>query len=251
MGSVAALRRVKNAIAVARAVLEHTEHTLLVGNQATAFAIAMGFTNESLTSDWSRESHLKWRQNNCQPNYWRAVTPDPQKSCGPYKPLSLKKKNSDHLQQRRTHLVDRTHHDTIGAVAIDAQGRIASGTSTNGATHKIPGRVGDSPIVGAGSYCDQEVGGAAATGDGDVILRYLVSYQAVENMRRGMAPEAAAKEVLGRIPAKFPTAQIGLVVVSAKTGAYAASCLNIVGGFPYVVGVAPGGVQNKTARCIG
>lgn len=211
----------------------------------------MGFTNESLTSAWSTESHRNWLANDCQPNFWRDVTPDPRKHCGPYSPIVAKKGGQQKSpSQRQKHTVDRFHHDTIGAVAIDAQGHIASGTSTNGAAHKIPGRVGDSPIVGAGSYCDEEVGGAAATGDGDIILRYLVSYQAVENLRRGMSPEDAAKEVLGRIPRKFPTAQIGLVVVSSKTGVYAASCLNIDGGFPFMVAVGPAGVVKKVAKCI-
>lgn len=79
-----------------------------------------------------------------------------------------------------------------------------------------PSRVGDSPIAGAGSYVDQEVGGAAATGDGDVILRFLTSYQAVENLRRGMSPAESAREALRRVQAKFPEAQVGLVVLDAQ-----------------------------------
>jgi len=80
------------------------------------------------------------------------------------------------------------NHDTIGMVAIDKQGNVVSATSTNGANHKIAGRVGDSPIMGAGSYADSEVGGCGATGDGDVMMRFLPCYQAIESMRNGKTP---------------------------------------------------------------
>ncbi len=107
------------------------------------------------------------------------VTPDPSSNCGPYTPVG-----------RRTvkpKFGGSGNHDTIGMVAIDASGKMAAGTSTNGAGHKIPGRVGDSPIPGSGAYVDSSVGGAAATGDGDVMLRFLPSFLAVEAMRIGEA----------------------------------------------------------------
>ncbi len=129
------MRRIKNAISVARKVLDNTEHTFLVGELATNFAVQMGFKEESLTSDWSKNAWIKWRENNCQPNYWRNVEPNPKLFCGPYKP-------SQTLSQiKKLDLVDSQNHDTIGMVAIDYKGNLAVGTSTNGMIHKIPGFV--------------------------------------------------------------------------------------------------------------
>ena len=136
VGAVGALRRVKNVISVARKVLENTEHTLLVGDQATRFALQMGFKEQSLTSNWSQNSFDNWKQNKCQPNYWRNVYPDPKTSCGPYAPYKIVSKSERNTRQN---LVNESNHDTIGMVAIDLYGRIAVGTSTNGMIHKIPG----------------------------------------------------------------------------------------------------------------
>lgn len=233
VGAVGALRRVKDVIGVARAVLEHSEHTFLVGDQASQFAKSMGFTLQNLTSQWSAHNYKQWQTNNCQPNYWRNVQPNPNKSCGPYTPIQGPTKTIITKRENKPK-VNKHNHDTIGAVAIDTSGRIATGTSTNGMNHKMAGRVGDSPIVGSGSYVDQEVGGAAATGDGDIIMRFLSSYQAVENMRHGMSPRAAGEEALRRILQKYPDAQAGIVVVSTH-GDYGAACINIENGFPYSV----------------
>ena len=117
-------------------------------------------------------------------------------------------------------------HDTIGMVALDVNGRMATGTSTNGARHKIPGRVGDAPITGSGSYVDQDVGGAAATGDGDVLMRFLPSLATVEYMRSGMTPSSAAQYSLSKIAAKYPNFEGG-VVAMRNNGEYGAACHNI------------------------
>ena len=114
-------------------------------------------------------------------------------------------------------------HDTIGMLAIDKDRKIASGTSTNGATFKIPGRVGDSSIAGAGSYVDQEVGGAAATGDGDILMRFLPSFTAVEYMRLGMTPSTAASYALKRISQYYPEFN-GAVVALKIDGSFGAAC---------------------------
>lgn len=95
-------------------------------------------------------------------------------------------------------------------------------------------RIGDSPIPGAGSYADQDCGAAAATGDGDIIMRFLSSYQAVENLRQGMTPEKAAEESLRRILNKYPNAMVGIIVLDIK-GNYGAACINVQGGFPFIV----------------
>ena len=133
MGAVASVRRIKNVIGVARKVLENTQHTLLVGDLATNFAIQMGFKEESLTSEWSQNAFIKWKQNNCQPNYWRNVVPNPKTGCGPYTPIK------GPIEAIDRNLVSSENHDTIGMIAIDSNGRLAVGTSTNGMIHKIPG----------------------------------------------------------------------------------------------------------------
>lgn len=108
-------------------------------------------------------------------------------------------------------------------VSIDSFGNIASGTSTNGARLKIPGRIGDSPITGSGSYVDQEVGGAAATGDGDVLMRFLPSLVAVEYMRNGLTPQTAAAYSLQRIAQRYPEFS-GAVVALNIDGEFGAAC---------------------------
>lgn len=142
VGAVGCLRRVKNAVGVARKIMEHTRHTLLVGELATDFAIKMGFKEENLTTNVSAKMNADWKLANCQPNFWRNVIPDPSSSCGPYSiPSIAHSQVSDHSQQPESSkvIIDRFNHDTIGMVAIDSLGRIASATSSNGARNKIPG----------------------------------------------------------------------------------------------------------------
>lgn len=134
IGAVGYLRKCRDAIGVARAVMEHTSQTLLAGEAATNFAKQMGFRiYDNLESDWSRNLTKNWRANNCQPNYWRTgtVTPDPSKSCGPYT------SNGKHSRTRPESRATPQNHDTIAMVAIDAQGSVAAGTSTNGLTFKV------------------------------------------------------------------------------------------------------------------
>lgn len=120
--------------------MEHTQHTFLVGDQATQFAIQMGFKEQSLTSNESQQAWTNWRSNNCQPNSWKNVIPDPTQSCGPYRPIQLNKKGGfQTAAEVSSNVIDETNHDTIGMIAIDSQGRIAAGTSTNGKKFKIPG----------------------------------------------------------------------------------------------------------------
>lgn len=155
IGAVAALRNIKDVIAVARHVLENTEHTLLVGNQATAFATQMGFKTENLSTEESRIMHATWLANNCQPNFWKNVIPAPSMSCGPYEPISANSVGD--ICTKAEHNFGSENHDTIGMIIIDNDRNVVAGTSTNGARNKIPGRVGDSPIPGAGAYADSTV----------------------------------------------------------------------------------------------
>jgi N4-(beta-N-acetylglucosaminyl)-L-asparaginase len=204
-GAVAGLRRVRDAIGVARAVLEHTTHTLLAGDLATEFAVQNGFAETNLTTEASAARCAAWRAARCQPNYRVDVSPDPSSSCGPYTPLAQASLDSHGRRQ--------ASHDTISLIALHADGSMAAGTSTNGASGKVPGRVGDGPITGSGSYVDADVGGCGATGDGDIMMRFLPCYQAVESLRRGMDPVAAAEDAVRRMLRKYPDVASGLVVV--------------------------------------
>jgi len=221
-GAVGSMKRVKNAIAVAKHVLENTKHTVLVGEDATKFAIQMGFTEEDLQSEESKKQWEDWKNKKCQPNFWQNVSPDPTTSCGPYHPNKVSDTLSAALQEN-TIKFDENNHDTIGLLAIDANGDIVAGTSTNGATHKITGRVGDSPIAGSGAYVDNKVGAAAATGDGDVMMRFLPSYQTVENMRNGMSPSQAAEHAMRRIVDYYDHFE-GAIIAVNKKGEYGAAC---------------------------
>lgn len=139
MGAVAALRRVKGAAGVAKHVLEHTKLSILAGDQATNFAKQMGFVEESLSTSTSKDLWTTWKNKQyCQPNYWRNVRPNPEKSCGPYSPLT----ENDILQYQASkskYSVTKENHDTIGMIVIDKDGSITAGTSTNGLKFKIPG----------------------------------------------------------------------------------------------------------------
>jgi isoaspartyl peptidase/L-asparaginase-like protein (Ntn-hydrolase superfamily) len=202
VGAVAGLRRIKNVISVARKVLTHTYHSLIVGDSATAFAVSQGFKEMSLTTSHSAEAFTKWLKTK-KPDYYKPVDEAP---------------NSKH---------NNFGHDTIGMIAMDKTGSIACGTSTNGASFKIPGRVGDSPIAGAGAYCQTGVGGAAATGDGDQLMRFLPSFAAVNYMAAGMSPTKACEKAVVPIKKFYPHADGAVICMNAK-GEYGGAKL----GFP-------------------
>ncbi|XP_061402093.1 N(4)-(Beta-N-acetylglucosaminyl)-L-asparaginase [Musca vetustissima] len=231
MGAVAGMKEIKTAAKVARLVLENTKHSLLVGEAATNFAVMMGMKRESLATEKSKAMHQKWLANACQPNFWVNVVPDSRKQCGPYRPNG--EAHSHNEEGYYSYKVDRFNHDTIGMIVIDKEGHVFAGTSTNGATYKIPGRVGDSPIPGAGAYADNEVGAAVATGDGDVMMRFLPSFLAVELMRGGLSPEEAAAQSMRRIARVYPSFSGGLVV-GTRLGNFAAACVGMET-FPYSV----------------
>ncbi|GAA6222049.1 N(4)-(beta-N-acetylglucosaminyl)-L-asparaginase isoform X1 [Lates japonicus] len=222
VGAVADLRRIKNAIGVARAVMERTDHTLLVGESASLFAENMGFIAEDLTTNKSVNIFSQWLKGNCQPNYRKNVFPDPSMSCGPYKPRATLR------QKKRAQHANTRSHDTIGMIVLDQDGHVAAGTSTNGLTHKVPGRVGDSPIVGAGAYADSSAGGASATGDGDIMMRFLPSYLAVELMRAGADPSSACKTAISRIKRHY-SEFFGAIICANTTGHYGAACNKVPG----------------------
>jgi len=218
VGGVGGLRRIKNAVGVARKVMEHTEHTLIVGDLATEFAIQMGFSPQTLSTPSSAEIWSNWEKNNCQPNYWVDVTPNSSKSCGPYKPVD-KGLFVPHLEKTRQlrEAISKENHDTIAMIAIDNYGRLAAGTSTNGATHKVPGRVGDSPIAGAGAYADVNAGACGATGDGDIMMRFLPCFRAVMLMGQGVSPTEACQQAIDPIK-KYAPDYKGAVLCINKNG---------------------------------
>lgn len=247
VGAVVALRNISNAIGVARAVMDHTAHTMLAGSQATDFAISMGFKAESLTTPESAAAWRAWIDNKCQPNMRRNVSPDPTTSCGPYKPTSrmeqaqrrMADQQPESPRSRASAHIGPDNHDTIAMVTMDAQGHMAAGASTNGATHKIPGRVGDSPIPGSGAWVDSEWGGCGATGDGDILMRFSPCYQAVESLRTGRTPREAAEDALGRVQRFFDFA--GALVVVDRHGNHAAAAWGMP--FSYSVRTA---LMNRT-----
>ncbi|SPP74021.1 putative N(4)-(beta-N-acetylglucosaminyl)-L-asparaginase GA14866 [Drosophila guanche] len=233
VGAVAGLRGIKDAIRVARHVLEHTKHTMLVGDAASQFAQAMGYRSESLVTPESKAMWQEWTAENCQPNFWRNVYPDPSVSCGPYKPKPTPLTRWKEDRARTEYAIGHNNHDTIGMIAIDVENNIHAGTSSNGASHKIPGRVGDSPIPGAGAYADNEVGAAVATGDGDIMMRFLPTLLAVEAMRAGKKPTEAAEVGIRRI-AKHYKDFSGAVIAVDRLGQYGAACYGMKE-FPFVV----------------
>ncbi|XP_049539866.1 N(4)-(Beta-N-acetylglucosaminyl)-L-asparaginase-like isoform X1 [Anopheles darlingi] len=289
IGAVAALREVKHAAAVAKYVLRNTRHTMLAGSQATDFALQMGFRRETLQTDESRAMWEQWKANHCQPNFWRVsnahcmgvgycsylgaqtilsqiaqkdrsiienVIPSPSMSCGPYEPVSANAVRSNPPEDasapdRTDFSFGRYNHDTISMIVIDQTGHVVAGTSTNGARHKIPGRVGDSPIPGAGAYADSEVGAAVATGDGDVMMRFLPALLAVEGLRNGQGPSEAAERQIKRITKYYPTFAGG-IVVATKDGRHGVAC-NGMAEFPYSVADGSdwqGEVKVYTVKCV-
>src|SRR3990167_3915152 len=224
IGSVGCVKGIKNVISVARKVMELTEHTMLVGEDATNFATQVGFTQESLTTERSANIYANWVAGNCTPNYW---TDQNYANCPPFEAESLSQmKDTRHLlgkQRKSLGEVNKGNHDTIGMVVIDSDGNLACGTSTNGKQYKIHGRVGDSPIPGAGAYCDQDIGGAA-TGDGDIMMRFLPSLRAVEELRKGVTPTEAAVAALLSIQRYYPGTQAGIIVLG-KDGTIGAASL--------------------------
>ena len=169
-GAVAALEGIATPSLVARAVMEHTDHVLLVGEGAKRFALDMGFEERELLTEESRRKWIRWRADRAPNDNW----------------LSL-----DDSRPAGT-------HGTINVCALDANGDLGSVTTTSGLSWKIPGRAGDSPIVGAGQYCDNRVGAAGSTGRGEANIKVCGAFLVVESMRGGASPTDACLEALQR-----------------------------------------------------
>jgi len=208
-GAVAALKEIATPISVARKVMEKTNSVLLVGEGALKFALKNGFKRVTLLTEKAKE---EW----------------------------LKRKN-----QERVKKVD-DNHDTIGLVLLDSRRNIYAGCSTSGLAVKISGRVGDSPIIGAGLYVDNEIGGAAATGTGEQIMMFCGSFLIVENMRRGIPPQEACDAVIKRMASKGQKEWVGFIALN-KEGQYGAASLEKE--FPYAIYCKKGEAIQKSKVC--
>lgn len=180
-GAVASLRNIKNPSKVAKLVMERTDHALIVGEGALRFAKAHGFKEENLLTDKSRRIWLRRKEMLSDRDFW------------------FPPKSEELEPELRSYI---STHGTINCIAIDAQGDLAGVTTTSGFFFKIPGRVGDSPIIGAGLYVDNDVGAAGSTGRGEANILNCGSYQVVDFMRRGFSPEEASLKALERISQK-------------------------------------------------
>jgi N4-(beta-N-acetylglucosaminyl)-L-asparaginase len=180
-GAVAALQNIKNPAHVARVVMERSDHVLLVGAGALKFAKAHGFKEEDLLTDKAREAWLKWKENLSNQDDWLPPHDETTKDI------------SQVIQQ------NKRHYGTINCNALDQNGNLSGCTTTSGLAFKIPGRVGDSPILGAGLWVDNDVGAAGSTGRGEANLLACSSVMVVEYMRQGKAPEDACLMACERI----------------------------------------------------
>jgi isoaspartyl peptidase/L-asparaginase-like protein (Ntn-hydrolase superfamily) len=194
-GSVAFLQHIVHPVSVARKIMEDTPHELLVGEGALQFALEQGFKKENLLTPGAEKAWKEW----------------------------LKKANYDPVINWENE--PNKYHDTIGLLAVDKNGEVAGACTTSGMGFKMHGRVGDSPIIGAGLFVDNEVGAATATGMGELVLKTLGSFLVVEFMRNGMSPQQACEAAVMRIVHKLPENkkfQVGYIAVNknGETGGY-------------------------------
>jgi N4-(beta-N-acetylglucosaminyl)-L-asparaginase len=220
-GAVAAMEFIAHPISVARRVMEKTPHVLLVGEGATQFAVEQGFVREQLLTPESREAWKKWLQ-----------------SSSGYIPVP-NRENKDYGGKSPHEGVvpgGPGNHDTIGMLAIDQRGNLAGACTTSGMAWKMRGRVGDSPIIGAGLYVDNNVGAATSTGVGEEVIRNAGSFLVVELMRQGRSPTEACREAVNRIlqrkAVRAEDFQVGFLALSksGEIGAWA-----VQKGFTYAV----------------
>ncbi|HEX6966294.1 MAG TPA: N(4)-(beta-N-acetylglucosaminyl)-L-asparaginase, partial [Gemmatimonadaceae bacterium] len=208
-GAVGAIEDIATPSRVAKAVMDHTDHIMLVGEGARRFAIEMGFTPQNLLTEPSREAWLRWKTHLSPNDNW---LPGPDSSGASRRTSSRMGRTTAGAARSRLHepLDENIHvfydslgiphtYGTINMNAVTANGDIGSVTTTSGLSWKIPGRVGDSPIIGAGQYCDNDVGAAGSTGRGEANIKVCGAFLTVEFMRQGMSPEQACLATLKRV----------------------------------------------------
>jgi isoaspartyl peptidase/L-asparaginase-like protein (Ntn-hydrolase superfamily) len=222
IGSVICIEHIKNPISVARLILEKTEHICLAGEGAFNFAITNGFRPDILHTENSIKKYNEWKQG--------AYGKSQEFHTDEYKVKTLNKLNYN----------DDGSHDTIAMVAIDKDGHISASCTTSGTAWKLHGRVGDSPIIGAGLYVDGEVGGAASTGKGEECVRACGSFLVVEMMSRGLSPQEACEYAVNRVIKlnrrshinRDSNYQVGFIAINTKGETGAASVRE---GFEYAL----------------
>jgi N4-(beta-N-acetylglucosaminyl)-L-asparaginase len=197
-GAVAALEDIATPSLVAKAVMDYTDHIMLVGPGARRFAIEMGFEPQNLLTEKSRQYYVRWKANLNPDDNWLDHKDDVKIA----KPVAPRRSSWRPDPDSHLWFDERGVPHTYGTVninAVTASGDVGSVTTTSGLSWKIPGRIGDSPIVGAGQYCDNEVGAAGSTGRGEANIKVCGAFLAVEFMRMGMSPEAALMKVMERV----------------------------------------------------
>ncbi len=223
-GSVAFMERIKHPISVARKLMETTPHVFLAGEGAQQFAVENGFKLESAElSEGAKKSYENWlKKAEYKPVINIELEQNKGKGHGPFAP---------------SHLEDGSfNHDTMGTLALDAHGDVSGMCTTSGMGFKMRGRVGDSPIIGAGLFVDNEVGAATSSGQGEEVIRVCGTHLVVEFMRNGLSPEEACKKAVERIikpnPERAKTFQVGFIAINknGEVGAY-----SVQKGFNYTV----------------
>ena len=218
MGSVGGVRNIKNVSLLGNAVRLHTGHVMLVGEGAERFGYAQGFKKEDLLTERSRKIWLLWKETHSNQDWWGPGmgSPDWKPPLNPEKQESLWRQRVNKLEviaadlgiepEFRMAAIQRVLHPPTGTIhcsAVNEKGEMSGVTTTSGLAWKIPGRCGDSPILGAGCWTDQDVGSAGATGNGEENIKVAGAHTIVENMRRGMSPQEAGIDALKRIARNF------------------------------------------------
>ncbi|HZU23110.1 MAG TPA: N(4)-(beta-N-acetylglucosaminyl)-L-asparaginase [Terriglobales bacterium] len=242
-GAVGGVRNIKNVALLAQAVMNNTGHVMLVGEGAERFGYAMGFEKMNLLTERSRKTWMLWKETHSNQDWWGPGLDDPNwqaNAQGEAASAQLQEEIYRRLEELAARLgiepeyrqvaieqVLHPPHGTIHCSALNDKAEISGMTTTSGLAWKLPGRCGDTPIIGAGCYTDQDVGSAGATGSGEENIRVAGAHSIVENMRKGMSPQEAGLDVLKRIARNFNNDQNKLRYVSMnyyilrKDGAYA------------------------------
>jgi N4-(beta-N-acetylglucosaminyl)-L-asparaginase len=236
-GAVGALRNIKTPSRVAKAVMEQTDHMMLVGDGALRFAKAVGFQEENLLTEESRIAWVTWKKSLKDPaghsNWGPGLdAPPAKKKAEVLRELKeMFPQAADEVLAEAWECAVHPPHGTINCIALNEKGEMSAVTTTSGMAWKIPGRVGDSPILGGGLWLDQDIGGAGSTGRGEENIRACGAHTCVENMRHGMSPKEAALDALQRVVRNFDNdmerlAQVDLsFYVLRKDGEYCGASL--------------------------
>ena len=271
-GAVGGVRNIKNVSMVGKAVMQHTGHVMLVGEGAERFAVAIGFPRENLLTDRSRKIWLLWKEFNSDRDWWGPGLADPHwqppASSEPKPRAELWQERIQHLKKRADDLgIDPEFQwaavrrvlfppsGTIHCSVLNEKGEMSGITTTSGLAFKLPGRCGDSPIIGAGCYTDQDVGSAGATGSGEENIKVAGAHTIVENMRHGMSPQEAGMDALKRIVRNYNNDMNRLRYVDMvfyvlrKDGAYAGVSLweGYSAGHPHTFVVHDGTLRSEVA----